>query len=42
MEFKTTQDAYQDGEFAELVVNISRPDIEDQEELAIFNQPVYA
>ncbi len=40
MQFELDKDSYQDGEFADLQVNIKRPDVEDEEELQIFNSPV--
>ncbi|CDW82626.1 u5 small nuclear ribonucleoprotein 200 kda helicase [Stylonychia lemnae] len=42
MEFETKEESYSDGDVAELIVTIRRPDIEEKEELAVFNQPVYA
>lgn len=42
MEFEADADAYADGENAELVVTIRRPEVEDQEELQVFAQPVQA
>lgn len=38
----TSKGAFNDGDLLELVVSIRRPDIVDQEELAVFNTPVKA
>lgn len=41
MEFTTDQPTYADGSFAELDVIVKRPDFEEEDELAIFNEPPY-
>ena len=43
MDFTPThKGGYKDGDNLELVVVIKRPDVEDHEELAVFNMPVKA
>ncbi len=42
MEFALDQENYQDGQVADLTVTIRRPGIEDEEELKVFADPVYA
>ena len=42
MEFALDQTSYQDGQVADLIVTIRRPGVEEQEELQVFADPVYA
>ncbi len=42
MEFSLDEKQYKDGESAELTINIRRPDVEDDEDLKRFAQPVRA
>lgn len=41
MEFTTDQPSYADDSFAELDVIVKRPDFEEEDELAIFNEAPY-
>jgi pre-mRNA-splicing helicase BRR2 len=42
MEFDLDKAKYADGDSAEMTVTIKRPDVEDEEELAVFANPVFA
>ena len=42
MEFALDDEVYSEGKVAELLVTIKRPDIEDSEELQVFNTPAQA
>ncbi len=42
MEFSLDQESYQDGAVADLTVTIRRPGVEDEDELKVFVEPVYA
>ncbi len=41
MEFKCDLEEYAEGALAEVEVIVRRPDFEEDEELAVFNQPPY-